>query len=126
MATFIVPPDCYPKKQGETLVVSVNVVWVISASFSSGIFFIKPTYTLTEDQKETLAVFQERMSDLTGKAREFCDDAELVRYLRARDYKVDAAEKLLRETLKWRETSGVEEIKPEDIYLGEECGLRFF
>eukprot|EP00048_Salpingoeca_helianthica_P017157 m.235857 g.235857 ORF g.235857 m.235857 type:complete len:297 (-) comp20310_c0_seq1:27-917(-) len=76
---------------------------------------LKPKYELTPEQQETLKTFRERLQNITDKEKKFCDDACLCRYLRARDWDVDAAEKLLRGTLKWRTEFGVDEITPESI-----------
>eukprot|EP00002_Diphylleia_rotans_P041193 TRINITY_DN9960_c0_g1_i1.p1 TRINITY_DN9960_c0_g1~~TRINITY_DN9960_c0_g1_i1.p1 ORF type:complete len:250 (-),score=58.51 TRINITY_DN9960_c0_g1_i1:6-755(-) len=48
---------------------------------------------------------------------DWCDDMCKLRYLRARQYNVDKAEAMLRETLKWREEYKPHLITVEDIFV---------
>jgi len=75
-----------------------------------------PRENLTVEQSEILNEFIEKLESerLTTKERKFCDEACLLRYLRARDWDVKKANKLLRDTLAWRE-----EYKPELITAEE-------
>jgi hypothetical protein len=57
---------------------------------------------------------------LSGKASVYCSDASISRYLRARNWNVKKAAKMLKQTLKWRE-----EYKPEEIRWVSGC-LPFF
>jgi len=52
----------------------------------------------------------------SGKASIFCSDACISRYLRARNWNVKKAAKMLKLTLKWRE-----EYKPEEIRWVSAC-----
>lgn len=47
---------------------------------------------------------------LTGHLEQFADDACLKRYLRARNWNLKKSEKMLKDTLAWRDS-----YKPEDI-----------
>eukprot|EP00035_Acanthoeca_spectabilis_P024909 m.455985 g.455985 ORF g.455985 m.455985 type:complete len:532 (+) comp20970_c0_seq1:106-1701(+) len=76
---------------------------------------LKPKYTLTPENEKALLELADALSDLGPKEAAFCDRACLCRYLRARDWKVLAAEKLLRETLQWREEYGIENVGIESI-----------
>lgn len=79
---------------------------------------LKPLYELDEKQREVLEQFRQTMNDVTGKEKLWADDACLIRYLRARDYQIAAAEKLLRGTLSWRRTYGIETVNPDEIDEG--------
>eukprot|EP01137_Pigoraptor_chileana_P016618 Opistho-2@73643 len=72
-----------------------------------------PNYTLDEKHKHNLDELRKRVfanTKLTKRERLFCEDACLVRYLRARDWDVNKAEELIHGSLKWRR-----EYKPEHI-----------
>lgn len=46
---------------------------------------------------------KENLSNVTDPERKaFCTDAEIIRYLKARDFDVSKSEQLLRDTLEWR------------------------
>eukprot|EP00047_Mylnosiga_fluctuans_P019208 m.80145 g.80145 ORF g.80145 m.80145 type:complete len:296 (+) comp8026_c0_seq1:33-920(+) len=81
----------------------------------------KPNYTLDEKRTKVLAEFRAKIHgpDLPAADKEYCDDPCLCRYLRARDWEIPAAEKLLRGTLAWRREYGVEALHPNMIE--EEC-----
>jgi hypothetical protein len=51
------------------------------------------------------------LGPLSGRASQFVTDDCLRRYLRARSWSVKKAEKMLRESLAWRETYKPEEIR---------------
>ena len=76
---------------------------------------LKPTYELTDEQEKALGELQTALRDLDPKDAAFCDRACLCRYLRARDFVVMAAERLLRDTLRWREEYGIERVTVDDI-----------
>jgi hypothetical protein len=56
----------------------------------------------------------------TPELKNWCNDACISRYLRAREWNLEAAEKMLRNTLKWRE-----EYKPHLIRFEEVSIIRF-
>eukprot|EP00842_Homolaphlyctis_polyrhiza_P001301 jgi/Hompol1/2171/HPOL_005876-RA len=57
-----------------------------------------------------------------SQAKAFCNEACLLRYLRAHRFNVDGAAKGLRETLLWRKSYGTNDITPEDIESEAEQG----
>lgn len=65
-----------------------------------------------EETKQCLQSLRSKVQsmDLTPKELEWCDDACLLRYLRARNNHVDKALELIRRTLQWRKEFGVEEM----------------
>lgn len=73
--------------------------------------------TLTQDQNETLNKFITKLEEegLTPKDRKFCDENCLVRYLKARDFELTKAHKLLRGTLQWRNAFKVDQIAAEHL-----------
>jgi len=76
-----------------------------------------PRENLTVEQTETLNEFIQKLENegLTPKERKFCDEACLLRYLRARDWDIKKANKLLRDTLEWHEEYKPELITAEDL-----------
>lgn len=69
--------------------------------------------SLKDSEQYTLVSFRAALSDaLTDDdIREWCTDACLVRYLRARNWDMKAAEKMIRETIAWRL-----EVKPQNLH----------
>jgi hypothetical protein len=61
------------------------------------------TRELTLQQQEALHAMQNEVAklNLTPKQKQFCDTPCLLRYLRARDYNVKKAFKLLNGSLEW-------------------------
>lgn len=57
-----------------------------------------------------VAELRAAIGPLTGRLEQFADDACLMRYLRARDWNLKNSEKMLKESLAWRDS-----YKPEDI-----------
>jgi len=76
-----------------------------------------PRENLTVEQTETLNEFIQKLENdgLTPKERKFCDECCLLRYLRARDWDIKKANKLLRESLEWREEYKPELITADDL-----------
>lgn len=75
----------------------------------------KPHYTLTSGQQELLNQFRSKIigdPTLTEKQKNFVTDPCLCRYLRAREWQLGPSEALLRSTLQWRETFGVDSLDP--------------
>ncbi|CAG7732641.1 unnamed protein product, partial [Allacma fusca] len=58
---------------------------------------------------ELISQFRERLTDLNLKGR-FSGDHDLLRWIRARNHDLDQAEKMIRESMKWRETNDIENI----------------
>ncbi|XP_075163584.1 SEC14-like protein 2 [Haematobia irritans] len=65
---------------------------------------------LTESQKETLATFRNNVSDVLGGGEEY-DDYFLLRWLRARKWDLEAAEKMLRNAVKNRISVNIESLE---------------
>lgn len=55
--------------------------------------------------------FRAALGPLTGKAEQYANDACLKRYLRARNWNLKKAEKMMRDSLAWRENYKPEEIR---------------
>jgi hypothetical protein len=74
-----------------------------------------PLHSLDDDKKEALEKMKTKIQKYitTDEEREWCNDMCLLRYLRARDYNVQKAKKLLKGTLEWR----FKEMRPQDIKL---------
>eukprot|EP00026_Physarum_polycephalum_P008668 Phypoly_transcript_08762.p1 GENE.Phypoly_transcript_08762~~Phypoly_transcript_08762.p1 ORF type:complete len:322 (+),score=44.07 Phypoly_transcript_08762:247-1212(+) len=74
-----------------------------------------PLSKLKEDQMEALEKMRLKASKYctTDEAKEWCNDMCLLRYLRARDYHVKKAKKLLKGTIEWR----FQEMRPHDIKI---------
>eukprot|EP00850_Spirogloea_muscicola_P002566 SM000010S04204 [mRNA] locus=s10:258012:260107:+ [translate_table: standard] len=68
-----------------------------------------------QDEQAKLQELRAALGNLTGRDAIYCTDACLRRYLRARHWNPRKAEKMLRETLKWRRHFKPEEITWEDI-----------
>eukprot|EP00039_Didymoeca_costata_P002514 m.60699 g.60699 ORF g.60699 m.60699 type:complete len:627 (+) comp11345_c0_seq1:2-1882(+) len=98
----VMPPPIYKRSPGETQYVLQE---------------------LTNEQTKILEEFKRDLADISKEDWDFCDDGCLLRYLRARDYKRPPAEKLLRDTLKWRRMYGIENIElDEALRLEQESG----
>ena len=72
---------------------------------------------LTPEQGKTVDEFREALKDIPEEHK---DLLTLVRYLRARDFKIDAAEKLYRGSLAWRMEYKPHMINPRDIEKGQQ------
>jgi len=73
---------------------------------------------LDEKQREALTKFREMLDGLSGLTdieRKWLTDECLLRYLRARDYKLDRSFAMIKETLKWRKEYGVVELMMGDL-----------
>lgn len=62
---------------------------------------------------------------LTQREKQFCDDACLLRYLRARDWNVKKSYKMLMDTLEWRRTYRPDEICAEELRFEASTGKMF-
>jgi hypothetical protein len=72
---------------------------------------------VTEKQQAAISVLKQRLEadgTLTPRQKSWCDDACIRRYLKARDWDLKAAEKMVRETIRWRQ-----EHRPEAITYDE-------
>ena len=83
-----------------------------------------PKKDLTKKELLRLVAFSEKLSlrntdsgnphSFTPEELQWLDDACLIRYLRARDWNIDNAEKMILESIEWRRT-----YKPHEIKLTE-------
>jgi hypothetical protein len=71
--------------------------------------------TLTTDQNEILNEFINEIGELTPKQRKFCDVRCMLRYLRARDWDVKKALKLLQGSFEWRDRYQPENLDARDL-----------
>ncbi|KAJ6730382.1 hypothetical protein OIU85_021204 [Salix viminalis] len=83
----------------------------VKRSSSNG--FEKPL--TTEHQQEKVNEVRRLVGALPEKLSVYCSDASIERHLRARNWNVKKALKMLKETLKWRVAFKPEEIRWEDI-----------
>ncbi|GAB2217224.1 hypothetical protein Droror1_Dr00000396 [Drosera rotundifolia] len=85
----------------------------------------KPASKVDEDLQVKLRKIRE-VKDILGPLPEkqsiFCTDAAISRYLRARNWHVRKAVKMLKETLKWRSEYKPEEIRWEDVAQEADTG----
>ncbi|KAL4022879.1 hypothetical protein IC575_016625 [Cucumis melo] len=69
---------------------------------------------LSEEQHMKICEVRRLLGPLSGKSSIYCSDLSVLRYLRARNWNVKKATKMLKATLKWRS-----EYKPEEIQWDE-------
>ncbi|GMI77232.1 hypothetical protein like AT1G22180 [Hibiscus trionum] len=75
-----------------------------------------------EEQQAKITEIQKLIGPLPEKLAIYCSDATIVRYLRARNWNVKKATKMLKETLKWRAEYKPEEIRWEEVAHEAETG----
>lgn len=75
-----------------------------------------------EQQKKKIDEVRAAIGSLPEKLSRYCSDATIARYLRARNWNVKKAIKMLKETLKWRSEFKPEEICWDDIAFEAESG----
>lgn len=76
----------------------------------------------TEEQHARITEVRKLVGQLPEKLSIYCSDAAISRHLRARNWNVKKATKMLKETLKWRLQYKPEEIRWEDIAYEAETG----
>jgi hypothetical protein len=83
-----------------------------------------PRAKLTSEQNAKLDEFIALLAkdSLTSQQRQFCDEACLLRYLRARDYKLKKSHTLLKGTLQWREQYKPDQIRASDLKFEASSG----
>lgn len=74
-----------------------------------------PLLKLSNEQREKFREFRALLTGLTPADAQFCDDACLCRYLRARDFDVKKSHKMLCSTLTWRKEFRPQHISPDDV-----------
>lgn len=75
-----------------------------------------------EEQQQKINEVKKLVGPLPDKLSVYCSDASIQRHLRARNWNVKKATKMLKETLKWRSDYKPEEIRWEDIAHEAETG----
>ncbi|CAI5503478.1 unnamed protein product [Closterium sp. Naga37s-1] len=75
----------------------------------------KPAQLTPVEQDDKVKELRASLGPLPKRAQIFCSDACLRRYLRARNWHVQRAERMLRDTLKWRDQCRPEEIRWADV-----------
>ncbi|KAL8167085.1 hypothetical protein V2J09_008584 [Rumex salicifolius] len=82
----------------------------------------KEKFISPEDQITKISEVRKIIGPLSEKLSIYCSDASIARYLRARNWHVKKAAKMLKETIKWRLEYKPEEIRWEDISVEAETG----
>ncbi|XP_062099360.1 uncharacterized protein LOC133805248 [Humulus lupulus] len=76
----------------------------------------------SEDQQAKVNEVRKSIGPLPDKLSIYCSDASICRYLRARNWNVKKATKMLKDTLKWRSEYKPEEIRWEEVAHEAETG----
>ncbi|KAK7301245.1 hypothetical protein RJT34_12106 [Clitoria ternatea] len=76
----------------------------------------------SQEQQAKINEVRRLIGPLSGKASIYCSDASISRYLRARNWNVKKATKMLKQSLKWRQEYKPEEIRWEDVAHEAETG----
>ncbi|KAB2083027.1 hypothetical protein ES319_A05G237400v1 [Gossypium barbadense] len=76
----------------------------------------------TEEQQAKISEIRKLIGPLPEKLAIYCSDAAITRYLKARNWNVKKATKMLKETLKWRAEYKPEEIRWEEVAHEAETG----
>ncbi|MFQ6642303.1 hypothetical protein Gotur_018423 [Gossypium turneri] len=77
---------------------------------------------INEEQQAKISEIRRLIGPLPEKLAIYCSDAAIARYLRARNWNVKKATKMLKETLKWRAEYKPEEIRWEEVAREAETG----
>lgn len=75
-----------------------------------------------EEQQQKIDEVRKLIAPLSDELPNFCSDASISRYLRARNWSAEKAKKMLKETLKWRLEYKPEMIRWEDVDHEAETG----
>ncbi|KAI3451705.1 hypothetical protein Pfo_008370 [Paulownia fortunei] len=76
----------------------------------------------TAERDAKVTQLRDAVGPLSGRSLKFCTDACLRRYLEARNWKLDKAQKMLEETIKWRSAYKPEEIRWHEVAHEGETG----
>ncbi|XVE95343.1 hypothetical protein REPUB_Repub02eG0088600 [Reevesia pubescens] len=76
----------------------------------------------SEEEQAKISEIRRLIGPLHEKLAIYCSDAAIARYLRARNWNVKKATKMLKETLKWRAEHKPEEIRWEEVAHEAETG----
>ncbi|KAF7816949.1 phosphatidylinositol transfer protein 3-like [Senna tora] len=80
------------------------------------------TSLISQEQQAKLNEVRKLIGTLSDKASVYCSDASISRYLRARNWNVKKAAKMLKQTLEWRSEYKPEEIRWEEVANEAETG----
>ncbi|KAL4278252.1 hypothetical protein GQ457_03G033090 [Hibiscus cannabinus] len=94
----------------------------MSATFEKSTSNGSEKFEATEEQQAKISEMRKLTGPLPEKLAIYCSDAAIARYLRARNWNVKKATKMLKETLKWRAEYKPEEIRWEEIAHEAETG----
>ncbi|KAJ7525128.1 hypothetical protein O6H91_17G037500 [Diphasiastrum complanatum] len=75
-----------------------------------------------EDEQAKVNELRVAIGPLSGRSLQYCSDACLKRFLRARNWNLKKSEKMLKESIKWRLSYKPEEISWADIAMETETG----
>ncbi|CAI5476610.1 unnamed protein product [Closterium sp. Yama58-4] len=101
---------------GQTKVAALKAAVAQGVAQSQQMFEKEKPVQLTPVEQETkVKELRASLGPLPKRAQIFCSDACLRRYLRARNWHVQRAERMLRDTLKWRDQCRPEEIRWADV-----------
>ncbi|GAM28852.1 hypothetical protein SAMD00019534_120280, partial [Acytostelium subglobosum LB1] len=86
-----------------------------------------PLANLTEKQLDMFNQFKDKLKtlDLTDKEKAWITDMMVLRYLRAREYDLNASFNLLKGTLEWRKSYKVDEITAEYLSYEASTGKQY-
>ncbi|XP_054799032.1 uncharacterized protein LOC129303625 [Prosopis cineraria] len=76
----------------------------------------------SQEQQAKINEARRLIGPLSGRSSVYCSDASISRHLRARNWNVKKAVKMLRQTLKWRAATKPEEIRWEEVAHEAETG----
>ncbi|KAK4276798.1 hypothetical protein QN277_014905 [Acacia crassicarpa] len=76
----------------------------------------------SQEQQAKINEVRRLIGPLSGKSSVYCSDASISRHLRARNWNVNKAVKMLEQTLKWRASYKPEEIQWEEVSHEAETG----
>ncbi|XP_031491931.1 uncharacterized protein LOC116258729 [Nymphaea colorata] len=68
-----------------------------------------------EEQQRKINEIRQLVAPVSGRLAIYCTDAQILRYLRARNWNIKKAVKMLKESLKWRHSYKPEEICWDDV-----------
>eukprot|EP01132_Coremiostelium_polycephalum_P009069 gene9069-11107_t len=98
-----------------------------STSDQSDVSSFDPLKNLNDDEMELFKTFKHKLKDLNldDREREWIDDTLILRYLRAREYQLDAAFDLFKGTLAWRKSYKPHEITAESLSHEASTGKQY-
>lgn len=80
---------------------------------------------ISQEQHAKINEVRSLIGPLSDKASVYCSDASISRYLRSRNWNVEKATKMLKQSLKWRKEYKPEEIRWEEVAEEAETGIMY-